>query len=307
MDTPSSSIPEVLMTLHEHDVLVCVEGIFHWSNGNSKLCELIQQYRAAYEMSSEGQHGVVLHILWTIQGRGGRFLSHSGQALVMVHDEVAIGFIKGCFTTLAASMRWIDEQTVLQALSLVLPTENGTSAAFDSATYRYLSLQQAVEASRSMYQAVSGLCRQLVLADRQYTITQSVVGLLQLPPGAESNDPVVQTMRHVPEIYLEILPLLNHPEGPSFSSFSEEDLMLLLQAQALADASNDVVQLGQIHQVLSIVLQNDFRHDLRPDSLTYVRANLLNLHTMIHRNRQTLGDTDSPEPPPVVSSSGGTQ
>jgi hypothetical protein len=304
MDTPSSSIPEVLMTLQEHDVLVCVEGIFHMSNGNSKLRELIQHYRAAYEMSSDGQHRIALQILWTIQGRGGRFLSHSGQAFVMVHDEVAVGFVKGCFTMLAASMRWIDEQTVLQALSLVRPTENGTSAAFDSATYRYLSLQQAVEASRSMYQTVSDLGRQLVLADRQYTITQSVVGILQLPPGAESNDPVVQTMRHVPEIYLEILPLLNHPEGPCFS---EEDLILLLQAQALADASNDIVQLGQIQQVLSIVLQNGFRHDLRQDSLTYVRANLLNLHAMMHRDLQALGDTDSPEPPSVVSSSGGTE
>jgi hypothetical protein len=304
MGTPASSITEALMTSHEHDVLVCAEGIFLRSSGNSKLREIILQYRTAYEMYSEDQQRIALDVLWTIHGRGGRFLSFYGQTFVIVHDEVAVGFVKGCFTALAASMRWIDEQTALQALSLVLPAENGISAAFDSATYRYLSLQQAIEASRSMHEIVSDLCQQLVLADRQYTITQSVVGLLQLPPGAESNDPVVQTMRHVPEIYLEILPLLNHPEGPRFS---EEDLVLLLQAQALADASNDMVQLGQIQQILSNVLQNGFRHDLRTDSLTYIRANLLNLHVMLQRNLQTLGDTDSPEPPLVVSSSGGTE
>jgi hypothetical protein len=304
MGTPASSITEGLMTSHEHDVLVCAEGIFLRSSGNSKLREIILQYRTAYEMYSEDQQRIAFDVLWTIQGRGGRFLSFYGQAFVIVHDEAAVGFVKGCFTALAASMRWIDEQTALQALSLVLSAENGISAAFDSATYRYLSLQQAIEGSRSMHETVSDLCQQLVLADRQYTITQSVLGLLQLPPGAESNDPVVQTMRHVPEIYLEILPLLNHPEGPRFS---EEDLVLLLQAQALADASNDMVQLGQIQQVLSNVLQNGFRHDLRTDSLTYIRANLLNLHAMLQRTRQTLGDTDSPEPPLVVSSSGGTE
>jgi hypothetical protein len=304
MSTPAGSIPEVLMSFHEHDVLVCVEGIFRMSNGNRKFRELIQQYLMAYEMSTEGKHRIALQVLWTIQERGGRFLSCLGQAFVMVHDEVAIGFVKGCLTALAASMRLIDEQTVLHALSLVLPAESGISAAFDSVTYRSLSLQQAIEVSRSMHQTVSDLCRQLVLADRQYTITQSVVGLLQLPPGAESNDPVVQTMRHVPEIYLEILPLLNHPQGPRFS---EEDLMLLLQAQALADASNDMVQLRQIQQVLSIVLQNGFRHNLHPDCLTYTRANLLNLHVMMQRNLQPLGDTDSPEPPLVVSSLGDTE
>lgn len=111
-------------------------------------------------------------------------------------------------------------------------------------------------------------------ATRLPPIHPEVESLPNYQPQASMRDELAALWREIPKTYLDLLPLLQDPFGPTFTF---ECLGLLLQAQTLAETDHDLVRMGQIHTMVDTIRQNHHNHQLSPVEMQILEACLLRI------------------------------